>query len=56
MTTPTDSYPAASPLDRTSLTDDERIENIIPLPPPESLIRFFPIQGKIGRASCRERV
>src|SRR5258708_12828865 len=31
--------------DRTSLTDDERIENIVPLPPPENLIRFFPIQG-----------
>jgi 3-deoxy-7-phosphoheptulonate synthase len=45
MTTPTDSYPASAPLDRTSLTDDERIENIVPLPPPEHLIRFFPIQG-----------
>jgi 3-deoxy-7-phosphoheptulonate synthase len=32
-------------LDKTSLTDDERIENIVPLPPPEHLIRFFPIQG-----------
>lgn len=31
--------------DKTSLTDDERIENIVPLPPPEYLIRFFPIQG-----------
>ncbi len=31
--------------DKTSLTDDERIENIVPLPPPEDLIRFFPIQG-----------
>ena len=31
--------------DKTSLTDDERIENIVPLPPPEHLIRFFPIQG-----------
>ena len=45
MTAPTDSYPAASPVDKTSLTDDERIENIVPLPPPEHLIRFFPIQG-----------
>jgi 3-deoxy-7-phosphoheptulonate synthase len=35
-----------SPIDdRTSLTDDERIENVVPLPPPEHLIRFFPIQG-----------
>ena len=33
------------PPDKTSLTDDERIENIVPLPPPENLIRFFPIQG-----------
>jgi len=31
--------------DKTSLTDDERIENVVPLPPPENLIRFFPIQG-----------
>jgi 3-deoxy-7-phosphoheptulonate synthase len=31
--------------DKTSLTDDERIENVVPLPPPEHLIRFFPIQG-----------
>ena len=45
MTTPADSYPSPSPLDKTSLTDDERIENIVPLPPPENLIRFFPIQG-----------
>jgi len=45
MTTPTDSYPSTSPLDKTSLTDDQRIENIVPLPPPEHLIRFFPIQG-----------
>ena len=31
--------------DRTSRTDDERIDDIVPLPPPEHLIRFFPIQG-----------
>ncbi len=31
--------------ERTSLTDDERIEHVVPLPPPEHLIRFFPIQG-----------
>src|SRR5262245_26659296 len=31
--------------DKTSLTDDERIENVVPLPPPEHLIRFFPVQG-----------
>ena len=45
MTTPTDAYLNIVPADRTSLTDDERIENIVPLPPPEHLIRFFPIQG-----------
>jgi len=33
------------PSDRTSLTDDERIAEIVPLPPPAHLIRFFPIQG-----------
>ncbi|MCI0355992.1 MAG: 3-deoxy-7-phosphoheptulonate synthase, partial [Acidobacteria bacterium] len=31
--------------DKTSLTDDERIENITVLPPPAHLIGFFPIQG-----------
>jgi 3-deoxy-7-phosphoheptulonate synthase len=31
--------------DRTSQTDDERIKDITVLPPPEHLIRFFPIQG-----------
>src|SRR5258706_6336730 len=45
MTTPSDSYLSAVPVDKTSLTDDERIENVVPLPPPEHLIRFFPIQG-----------
>jgi 3-deoxy-7-phosphoheptulonate synthase len=43
--TPTENYDTPIPGDRTSLTDDERIENIVPLPPPENLIRFFPIQG-----------
>ncbi len=45
MTTPIDSGLGAAPIDKTSLTDDERIDNIVPLPPPEHLIRFFPIQG-----------
>ena len=40
-----DAYPPHAPTDRTSLTDDERIKAIVPLPPPENLIRFFPIQG-----------
>jgi 3-deoxy-7-phosphoheptulonate synthase len=38
--------PRTTPIDdKTSLTDDERIEHIVQLPPPEHLIRFFPIQG-----------
>jgi hypothetical protein len=37
-----------------SLTDDERIDNIIPLPPPEHLIRFFPIQGSAVEAMIAE--
>ena len=45
MTRPAETYLPAVPADKTSLTDDERIENIVPLPPPEHLIRFFPIQG-----------
>ena len=36
-----------APTDRTSQTDDERIEDIHPLPPPEHLIRFFPIRGTV---------
>ena len=35
----------ASPADKTSQTDDERIKDITVLPPPEHLIRFFPISG-----------
>jgi 3-deoxy-7-phosphoheptulonate synthase len=34
-----------NPVDRTSNTDDERIKDITVLPPPEHLIRFFPISG-----------
>ncbi|HUR87627.1 MAG TPA: 3-deoxy-7-phosphoheptulonate synthase [Ramlibacter sp.] len=33
------------PVDKTSETDDERIKDITVLPPPEHLIRFFPIRG-----------
>jgi 3-deoxy-7-phosphoheptulonate synthase len=40
--------------DKTSLTDDERIDNIVPLPPPEHLIRFFPIQGSAVEAQIAE--
>ena len=31
--------------ERTSQTDDQRIKGVMPLPPPEHLIRFFPIAG-----------
>ncbi len=31
--------------EKTSETDDQRIKDITPLPPPEHLIRFFPIAG-----------
>jgi 3-deoxy-7-phosphoheptulonate synthase len=44
----TNSKPASGSADggeRTSRTDDLRIENVTPLPPPEHLIRFFPIAG-----------
>ena len=37
--------PGAQPTDRTSQTDDQRIKDITVLPPPEHLIRFFPIRG-----------
>ena len=50
MTDPQKSPPTIAegwqaPPDRTSVTDDAHVEDIIPLPPPEHLIRFFPIRG-----------
>jgi 3-deoxy-7-phosphoheptulonate synthase len=42
--TPSDAW-HAHPADRTSETDDQRIKDITVLPPPEHLIRFFPIRG-----------
>ena len=42
-TTPSDSWYAS--VEKTSQTDDERIKDINVLPPPEHLIRFFPIRG-----------
>ena len=45
--------------DRTSITDDERIKDITVLPPPEHLIRFFPISGTAVEglvASTRKRI
>ena len=41
-TNPTNWYSA---VDKTSDTDDQRIATISVLPPPEHLIRFFPISG-----------
>ena len=44
-------FPSPSPdgwyanVEKTSETDDKRIKDITVLPPPEHLIRFFPIQG-----------
>ena len=32
-------------VDKTSQTDDQRIQDITVLPPPEHLMRFFPIAG-----------
>ena len=40
---PTDERLALS--EKTSQTDDQRIQDVTPLPPPEHLIRFFPIAG-----------
>ena len=45
--------------DRTSTTDDERIKDITVLPPPEHLIRFFPISGTAVEtlvAATRKRI
>ncbi len=42
-TSPSDSWYAN--VEKTSQTDDERIKDITVLPPPEHLIRFFPIRG-----------
>ena len=41
--TPSEGWYAQS--ERTSQTDDQRIKDVMPLPPPEHLIRFFPIAG-----------
>ncbi|MBX3631821.1 MAG: 3-deoxy-7-phosphoheptulonate synthase [Simplicispira sp.] len=43
-------------VEKTSLTDDERIKEITVLPPPEHLIRFFPIRGtKVENLITRTR-
>jgi 3-deoxy-7-phosphoheptulonate synthase len=54
--------PPATPIapdDRTSSTDDAHVDHVQLLPPPEHLIRFFPIQGTAVEslvAGTRERV
>src|SRR5437868_3427935 len=50
---PLDTY-LPIPADKTSLTDDERIQDVVPLPPPEHLIRFFPIQHTPVEAQITE--
>ncbi len=42
---PAQSGPSYALSERTSQTDDQRIKEVTPLPPPEHLIRFFPIAG-----------
>ncbi len=47
------------PADRTGQTDDERIKDITVLPPPEHLMRFFPIAGTAVEkliATTRKRI
>ena len=34
-----------APVDKTGPTDDERVRELRPLPPPEQLVRMFPIRG-----------
>lgn len=49
MNAPVQSKPSSdswyATVEKTSQTDDERIKDITVLPPPEHLIRFFPIRG-----------
>jgi len=52
--------PAAPDSDRTSRVDDERVLAVDVLPPPEQLIRFFPIagtptEGFVAQARARVR-
>ncbi|MBP9812395.1 3-deoxy-7-phosphoheptulonate synthase [Candidatus Gracilibacteria bacterium] len=44
------------PLDhreKTGVTDDSRIKDVTPIPPPENLIRFFPIEGTVVESQVR---
>ena len=47
-TAPSEGWYAHS--ERTSQTDDQRIKDVTPLPPPEHLIRFFPVAGTPAEA------
>ena len=44
----------ARPADKTSQTDDQRIKDITVLPPPEHLIRFFPIAGTAAEGLIKQ--
>ncbi len=44
----------AAPVDKTGQTDDERIKDVMPLPPPEHLVRFFPIRGTAAESLITE--
>ncbi len=49
----------SAPVDKTGQTDDERIVDVMPLPPPEHLVRFFPIRGTAAEtliSETRQRV
>jgi 3-deoxy-7-phosphoheptulonate synthase len=49
----------SAPVDKTGQTDDERIKDVMPLPPPEHLVRFFPIRGTATEtlvADTRQRI
>ena len=49
----------SAPVDKTGQTDDERIIDVMPLPPPEHLVRFFPIRGTAAEtliSETRQRV
>lgn len=50
MSTSQENNPGDIPPDRMSATDDERIKQILILPPPADLIRFFPIKDSRAEA------
>jgi 3-deoxy-7-phosphoheptulonate synthase len=42
-----------TPLDALSSVDDTNVDQITTLPPPEDLLRFFPIAGKPAEATVK---